>query len=449
MPQPDRGAKPAAAVADAEYEYYDDEESESEQAPVALGRGDRQKKEEKRKGQAREREKEGEREGRRRKKEEERKKQVKKEQKPAASERRAEQAHVARGRGEKGASQRATASERSARGASQRPAASERRDGGKTRAREDLPDGLLKGLTERMQRRGDDQDQGKRPRKSEVAPSQDDLQVRHVERLCKAFAQTLPGRKGKLLLAAARENDFQMEPQEAECVNAFETAFFEHGAEMEALKDSLAMLFEARDKFADRSERLSEDDAAACLRTFTERWLGPVSGNATARRGAMWAALRRELGGKTRITEVLKIGASWAVDQNTGKALLLAFANDFIIPVERSLKENVQKRALEQTAARRAATEKPIASRRGKTHTGPIPAWRPASAASSAKRAAEPSMDDDGRPASAASSAKRAAEPSMADDDIVGLTQEDQAADMEKRKRREEKYADWIRPPEV
>ena len=50
--------------------------------------------------------------------------------KPAASERRAEQAPVARESGEKGASQRAAASERSAREAFQKPVASERRERG-------------------------------------------------------------------------------------------------------------------------------------------------------------------------------------------------------------------------------------------------------------------------------------------------------------------------------
>ena len=116
------------------------------------------------------------------------------------------------------------------------------------------------------------------------------------------------------------------------------------------------MLFETRDKFAGRSERLSANEASACLLEFTERWLGPVSGNATARRSARWAALRRELGGKTRITEVLKIGASWAVHDNTGKDLLHAIVNDLILRTERTLAENDQKRANEQTAARRAAT---------------------------------------------------------------------------------------------
>ena len=146
------------------------------------------------------------------------------------------------------------------------------------------------------------------------------------------------------------------------------------------------MLFETRDTFADRRERLSEDDATACLLAFTERWLGPVPGNATARRSARSAALRRELGGKARIAEVLKIGASWAVGENTGKGLLQAFVNDFIVRAEQTVAEDIQKRAKEQTAARRAAAAKPVAatrkpdgavaSRRGKPHTGPIPAWR-------------------------------------------------------------------------
>ena len=83
------------------------------------------------------------------------------------------------------------------------------------------------------------------------------------------------------------------------------------------------------------------------------------------------------------------------------------------------------------------------------THTGPIPAWKPASAECSAKRAAEPSMEDDNRSASAASSAKRTAKPSMPDDDIVGLTLEDQTVDKEKRQVREKKYAQWLKPPEV
>ena len=247
-----------------------------------------------------------------------------------------------------------------------------------------------------------------------------------------------------------------MAPEDAEWLDDFEKAFFQDGVEMETLKESLAMLFETRDKFADRSERLSEDDAAACLLEFAERWLGPVSGKW---RSVMWAALRRELGGKTRITEVLKIGASWAVHDNTGQDLLCAIVNDLILRTEQTLAENVRKRAKEQTAARRAATAKPVAanrkpvvavaSRRGKTHTGPIPAWRPASVAPSAKRAAEPSMEDDDRPASAASSAKRAAKPSMRNDDIVGLTLEDQTVDKEKRQERGEKYAEWLKPPEV
>ena len=219
------------------------------------------------------------------------------------------------------------------------------------------------------------------------------------------------------------------------------------------------MLFETRDKFADRSERLSEEDAAVCLVEFAHRWLGLVSGNNGKRRSVMWAALRRELGGKSRITEVLKIGASWAVHDNTGKDLLHAIVNDLILRTERTLAENDQKRANEQTAARRAATAKPVAanrkpvvavaSRRGKRHTGQIPARRPASAACSAKRAAELSMEDDDRPASAASSAKRAAKPSMRNDDIVGLTLEDQTVDKEKRQERGEKYAEWLKPLEV
>ena len=37
------------------------------------------------------------------------------------------------------------------------------------------------------------------------------------------------------------------------------------------------------------------------------------------------------------------------------------------------------------------------------------------------------------------------AELSMADDEpIIGLTQEEEAADMEKRQRRKQKYADWV-----
>ena len=69
------------AVAESD-EYYEDEESESEQAPVAPVRADRKTKE----------------------------------QKPAASERRAEQPHVARGRSEKGASQRAAAESAASKG---------------------------------------------------------------------------------------------------------------------------------------------------------------------------------------------------------------------------------------------------------------------------------------------------------------------------------------------
>ena len=58
-------------------------------------------------------------------------------------------------------------------------------------------------------------------------------------------------------------------------------------------------------------------------------------------------------------------------------------------------------------------------------------------------------MKDDGRPASAASSAKRAAEPSMPNDDIVRMTQEEQAAEKEKRQERWKKYAEWLKQSEV
>ena len=118
---------------------------------------------------------------------------------------------------------------------------------------------------------------------------------------------------------------------------------------------------------------------------------------------------------------------------NTGEDLLCAIVNDLILRAEQTLAENFQKRAKEQTAARRAAAAKPVAanrkpvvavaSRRGKTHKGPIPARRQASAASSAKRAAKPSMEDD---------------------DIVGLALEDQTTDKEKRQAREEKFAKWL-----
>ena len=191
------------------------------------------------------------------------------------------------------------------------------------------------------------------------------------------------------------------------------------------------MLFETRDKFADRSERLSEEDAAVCLVEFADKWLGPVSGGRW--RSVMWAALRRELGGKARITEVLKIGASWAVHRNTGEDLIHAIVTHLILRTERTLAENVEKREKEQTAARRAAVAKPVAanrkpvvavaSRRGKTHKGPIPARRQASAASSSKRAAKRSMEDD---------------------DIVGLALEDQTTDKEKRQARGEKFAKWL-----
>ena len=93
-------------------------------------------------------------------------------------------------RSARGASQRAAASERSARGAPQRPAASERR--------------------------------------AEQAPvaREDDLQARIAERICEAFAQTLTGRKGKQLLAAAQESELRLESQEAAYVDKFENAFF-------------------------------------------------------------------------------------------------------------------------------------------------------------------------------------------------------------------------------
>ena len=102
------------------------------------------------------------------------------------------------------------------------------------------------------------------------------------------------------------------------------------------------------------------------------------------------------------------------------KGLVHAFVYDFILRAEQTLAENVQKRAKEQTAARRAAAAKPVAairkpvvavaSRRGKTHTGQIPPWRRASA----------------------------------NDGIVGMTQEDQTEDKAKRQERWEKYAQWL-----
>ena len=121
--------------------------------------------------------------------------------------------------------------------------------------------------------------QWKRPRKSEVPLLHDGRQTRNVYRLCQAFAQMLPGKKkGRLLLAAARKLDYVMAPEDAARLGEFEQALFQHGAEMESLKEALAMLFETRDKFAGRSERLSANEASACLLEFTERWLGPVSG---------------------------------------------------------------------------------------------------------------------------------------------------------------------------
>ena len=147
----------------------------------------------------------------------------------------------------------------------------------------------------------------------------------------------------------------------------------------------------------------------------------------------MWAALHRELGGKTRITEVLKIGASWAVHRNTGEDFIHAIVNDLILRTERTLAENVKKRAKEQTGARRAAAAKPVAATRKPvvavaSRRGPIPARRQASAASSSKRAAKRSMEDD---------------------DIVGLAPEDQTTDKEKRQARGEKFAQWLKPLEV
>ena len=382
-------AKPkAATVSESEYESeytYEDEEVES--VPVAPGRADRKTKEQKPVASGRRAEQpqvsrgRGERSA---------------SQRAAAPERRAEQPQVARGRSEKSASQRATASERSAKSASRKPTASER-----TAEQQRVAGGRSeKGASQRAaapersassasQRSAASERQGKRLRKSEVPPLQGDRLTRRVERVCEAFAQMLPGeKKGRLLLAAAQKHHCVMANADAECLDDFEKAFFHHGDEMEALKESLAMLFETRDKFADRSERLSEEDAAVCLVEFADRWLGPVSGG--RRRSVMWAALRRELGGKARITEVLKIGASWAVHDNTGKDLLHAIVNDIILRTERTLAENVQKRAKEQTAARRAAAAKPVAatrkpdgavaSRRGKTHTGRIPPWRRASA---------------------------------------------------------------------
>ena len=124
---------------------------------------------------------------------------------------------------------------------------------------------------------------------------------------------------------------------------------------------------------------------------------------------------------------------------NTGIGLLHAIVKDLILRTERTLAENVQKRAKEQTVARRAAAAKPVAatrkpvvavaSRRGKTHTSPIPARRQASAASSAKRHFD--------------------SPSMEDDDIVGLALEDQTTDKEKRQARGERFAQWLKPLEV
>ena len=105
----------------------------------------------------------------------------------------------------------------------------------------------------------------------------------------------------------------------------FRGTFFEQGADLRALKESLALLTEKGDTLAALGQGLSEEGAASRLQAFTKWCLEPVTGNAAERRGALWAALRRELGGRVRITEVLKRWASWVLGRNTDDTHVLQY----------------------------------------------------------------------------------------------------------------------------
>ena len=360
--------------------------------------------------------------------------------KAAAPKRGKQEAPVPRRRGKKNSAQRAAAPERSSSRAPKTPVAPERMADERTRAAlgENVIDYLVEALTDRARGKDDDQGQEKRRRKNEVASPQDDRNERVPDRLCEAFAVTLPGDKGRLLLAAAQKNNLFLNSQDAAYLDAFEKAIFDHGADVLVLKNSLAWLFAERDNFADRMDTLSGEDAASCLHSFANWWLGHVPGNASKRRGALSAALRRELGGKARITEVLKLGASWTYGKDTGDALLLAFASQFISHIEQCVEENVQQRAVEQTAARLLAIGEPSASRieqplipawrypAGEAGTCLIPAWKYPAARAVAKPVP---------------SAKACAKRSQDEDAIVGLSPVDEEADMKKRQERQGRFS--------
>ena len=140
------------------------------------------------------------------------------------------------------------------------PAAPERRAGEWIRAAlgEDFIECLVEAVTERVRVKDDDQ---KRPRKPAAASPQDGRHERKADRLCEAFADTLPGDKGSLLLAAAQENNLFLTSEDAAYLDAFERAFFENGAGLQILKSNLAWLFTERDNFGSRTDRLPDEDA--------------------------------------------------------------------------------------------------------------------------------------------------------------------------------------------